>query len=511
MGNYVPPHLGLSMLGGYIKKIFSNVHVKIIDCFSLHIGVDEAVELILAEQPDFVGMTVKTFQHNNSWVIAQRIKEKLEIPIVFGGNHITADPEPSLYKGADFCVQGEGEKTLEELVRHLFFHKGKISEIDGLVYLKDGQVVYNEKRQPIQDIDSLGNPDWSLLELDLYSENIHVDRVSPALPVMASRGCPYSCFFCSTYLTWGHKVRYRSVDAVLKEIKHALEEYGIRTFHFYDDNLLLNREWVTEFTDRIKSENLDIQWICLSRPEIILQKQDLLPLIREAGCRGFELGFETGEDNIYTFMNKQIKYQQFIEVYELLKGLKFDMIEFLQMNFYQGETLYTMWKSEQKLKGYDTGSFNFVKSRYQSTPFPGTKFYQNREQSGMMLTENYDYFYAHFMPYVSNTFLDSSTVGFKLDLGRMQYGFLFKWFDYYFIYEDEVMEIVDTGQRELLSYLNSLFATGITVREVAQQLKAHFEDKYSLEVIIELLGRMFILALDIEGLVYEKAAYNSIC
>ncbi len=183
------------------------------------------------------------------------------------------------------------------------------------------------------NIDAYGIPDWDCISLELYNENIHIDKINKALPIMASRGCPYSCEFCSTYLTWGHKVRYRSVDLVISEIESNIEKYGIRNFHFYDDNLLLNKEWVRDFSECLLEKNIDIQWICLSRPELILKNENLLQLMQASGCKGFELGYETSDETLYNRMNKKNDKSYFIGTYELLKRLKFEMIEFLLMFF----------------------------------------------------------------------------------------------------------------------------------------------------------------------------------
>lgn len=143
-----------------------------------------------------------------------------------------------------------------------------------------------------------------------------------------------------------------SVIDVFNEIKNNQIKWGISDYHFYDDNLMINPEWVDQFTELIISTGLKINWICLSRPEIILKHKELLPKMKSAGCKGFELGFETDDDGLYLAMNKKNIKSTFRKAYEYLCGVNFEMVEFLVMSFYVGETLQSLFRTNEALRQY---------------------------------------------------------------------------------------------------------------------------------------------------------------
>lgn len=159
------------------------------------------------ENSDLVCISTITSTAVRAYAIADRIRA-LGIPVVMGGPHVTFLAEEAL-EHASFVVRGEGEGPLLELVSSLETGRPTLSDIRGLSYRDtDGHPVHNPPAGFIQDLDSLPEPDFSL---------VHNWKPSRSYPVSTSRGCPYGCKFCSVIQMFGRKYRFKSVEATLSE------------------------------------------------------------------------------------------------------------------------------------------------------------------------------------------------------------------------------------------------------------------------------------------------------
>lgn len=419
MGIYKPPHLGIAVLSAFLKKKFeSKVEIEFIDALLYEISEKDVVNKIIQSNANVVAFTVKTMQVEQTLNIIREIKKIGSFTIICGGNHVSVEPELFVENGSDFAIVGEGETAIayiiECLLNNIEISKSIISNMDIPESQLDGMDKIEVNRDELVDAIL---PDWDIMEIEKYNENIHYDKGMMALPIMASRGCPYKCDFCSSFLTWGTKVRYRCPELVVNEIEKEIAKYKIRNFHFYDDNLLLNRSWMNEFLSIILKKNLKINWICLSRPEIISHNSDLLPLMKKAGCIGFELGFETSDEELYKTMNKKNQGSEFYKTFNLIVRHEFKVVEFLIMCFYEGETLETLYKTYEQLNYFckKQGLTKIIYSRYFATPFLKTEFNHNIDKKGLTLYTGNRYKYAAFLNFVPFSFLNSNLKKFKVN------------------------------------------------------------------------------------------------
>ena len=507
MGKYIPPHMGLCSIAAYLRsKLEIEICFYFIDALADKISDQDVSEKIIKLQPDIVLMTVKTLQKNIALIIAEKVKRKIDTIIVLGGNHVTAEPNEMISDpNVDYCIIGEGELPVLKLIKFLFFNEGQLDKIGGIYYKKQDNIHKNLVCEYL-DVNELPCPAWDLLDLPKYTENIHVNVLEKALPIMASRGCPFHCDFCSTYLTWGHNVRYRSPQNVVDEIKECKKKYNIRTFHFYDDNLLLNSEWIHEFVDILIEEKLNIEWICLSRPEIILREKEILSKMKQAGCRGFELGFEAGDDKIYGNMNKGVKYEMFINAFRLIESNGFDMIELLLMNFYNGETVYSLWKAGKEVEELKKSDSYILTSRYHATPFPGTDFHVKCKGNGMLIDKTYDYFHAQYLTYMPYSFLNSSMKGFHFQLMNMCIGYNLYFHQYPLIHRNIILDLMENGSfQEYIKCFNYFGQKMKNVKDTAYAVRQNMKWKISDQILYEIVGKTFVLSLDAKGLVYLES------
>ena len=505
MGKYIPPHLGIATLYSYMKQRFDWIEFSLVDALADNLSVDDVVDIIKKCKPDILALTVKTMQAAQTKSIIQKVKKLYTPLIICGGNHVSVSPHEFIEAGSDYAIVGEGERALEKIIKFEYCNSDENIELCRNICTRNtpSDVVLT----PCIDIDGdkIVTPDWELFDLTKYTENIHVNKSIPALPVMASRGCPFQCDFCSTHLTWMTKVRYRKAIDVVNEIKFCQEKWGISDFHFYDDNLMLNPEWVSEFVSLINSMKLDIHWICLTRPDIILKHKELLLPMKAAGCKGFELGFETDDDDLYLTMNKKNIKSTFRKAYECLCDTGFEMIEFLVMAFYAGETLQSLYKTYSTLSHYKQQDAYFVYSRYFATPFKGTLYFEKVKEESIDLYPGNEYRYAIFLNYMPKSFLKSNLTNFTMKSVALQFQYNMLGIDN-LIYKDEFEELLKKVPLNVFGQLINEFAQAQkTIQELCEAiyLRENWNGIHSILPVYEYVGRIIEFGIAMGVMKYE--------
>lgn len=223
-----------------------------------------------------------------------------QVPIVLGGPHPSALPEYCLdTSAADFVVRGEGELSLVELCRHL---AGEISAdaVPSLVYLDDeGKIIRSKQAPRILDLDSsnLPFPARHLLPMENYiaAQEAHGSVEGRWTTILSSRGCPYGCTFCDSRRT---KYVARTAKDVVDEIEHCIRDFGIREFHFEDDNLTLKKTRTLELCQEIIDRGLRIKWQTPNGIRASVTDERMLGKMMESGCNHITLAPESGSPRV---------------------------------------------------------------------------------------------------------------------------------------------------------------------------------------------------------------------
>ena len=199
------------------------------------------------------------------------------------------------YSVIDVVVKGEAESTFVELVGRLIQQKS-LDNIPGVVYRANEHVCESPDRPLIEDLDTLPYPARHLLRMGFYH------TLSPLTTIITSRGCPYSCSYCSTSAFWKHRVRFHSIERVLDEIELIVKSYGFRRFYFVDDTFTVYPERTTRLLEQLLVRNMDISWECNTRPDCL--SVDLLRLMRATGCAKISLGIESASGELRDSIGK---------------------------------------------------------------------------------------------------------------------------------------------------------------------------------------------------------------
>jgi radical SAM superfamily enzyme YgiQ (UPF0313 family) len=264
------PRLGSVLLGTIMRAKGYDVRVYIEDI--------QAIDMQEVLSADLVAVSAITSTAPQSYKLADMVRKAGAI-VVMGGTHTSFMPEEGL-QHADFVVRGEGEFAFQELVDAIQRGDG-FEKIQNLSYRAEGgRVVNNPERPKIPNLDVNPIPDYHL---------ISGWKPGGVISVATSRGCPFSCTFCSVPGMYGHAFRTHSIDRVLEELQR--HKGNMYTF-FADDIFTANKKRVKELLRGMIARDLTPQWGAQVRTETV-DDPELLAMMRDANCFNVYVGFES--------------------------------------------------------------------------------------------------------------------------------------------------------------------------------------------------------------------------
>ena len=311
-GDLTFPLVGLASIATCLREQRFDLEVLEVSAYKLSNAQVKA--RLMRQKPDLVGITAKTFNIRSAYEVARMVKERSNsVPVVLGGPHASALVEHTFAECPDIdaIVRGEGEETMLEICRRLAAGyktaPDRFTDIAGLSFVgSGGEVVHNEDRKPITDLDSLPWPDYSLYDLKQFGRTYDrfAGRFEAELSVFASRGCPFRCTFCMPQLE--RRWRYRSPQNVVGEIQRSLRRYGIRRFCFNDSTFGIDRRWFREFCALLRGANLhrQIHWVFETRTD--LADAERFTDAVSAGASMVMFGVESGNDMVLSKNGKGV-------------------------------------------------------------------------------------------------------------------------------------------------------------------------------------------------------------
>lgn len=314
-------------------------------------------------QPDYLLINAASTTLENDLSILAVAKEILpNITTIVKGAHFLTSNTDVLYKyrALDLVIVGEAEKTLEEILKGKDYNK-----IKGLCY-RDGFVAkYTGRRPFIKDLDTIPFPARHLVNNDLFRrpDNNKVQAV-----IKVSRGCPFHCFFCLATPVSGSKVRVRSAENIIEELKECVETYKIKNFLFWSDLFNFDRKWTIDLCQKIIESGLKITWSCNTRADTA--DEEMAQLMHKAGCRLVSIGVESGSQYVLDKIGKQITIDQIRATVKAFKKAKIKIYNYFVIGL--------PWDDEETIEQtidfaieLDSDYISF----YTATPLPGTRFH----------------------------------------------------------------------------------------------------------------------------------------
>ena len=379
MGTISPwdvPSLGLAYLAAVLEQ--KGITVKITDAHILQLSLKQLKQIIENLKPKIIGITANGYSAKFAIITAHYIRRNFPMcHIVMGGPYPTDQYQKLLTDNiCDVCVIGEGEYTFLELIENIE-NKNLWDNIDGIAFLNSShKIIKTKTRELIQDLDQLPFPAWHLFPPLKKYKNLRGVTKRPYVPIFTSRGCPYSCNWCTKNIH-GYKFRARSPENILKEIIHNIELFKVKEITIMDDSFTLNSHRIKELCILIKKSQTNIFFNFYSGIRADSIDESLMKYLISVGINRITVGIESGNQKIVNKIGKSLDLQRVLSAIKLAK--KYRLIS--DGYFILGHPFDTIDTMEETIQfslrsGLDHAYF-FV-----AMPFHGTELFKIVEKSG---------------------------------------------------------------------------------------------------------------------------------
>lgn len=309
-----------------------------------------------------------------------QIAKSLGIPVICSSSDATDHYEMYLEKGANIVIKGEGEITLLETI-FAIQKDTDLSEIDGIIYKKEDNIIKNKARVALKNLDKLPQPAWDLIDIHQYKKIWNSGKQEFTLNLATTRGCPFKCNWCAKPI-YGNRYNSHSPKYIIEQIKYLKENFNVKRFWMCDDIFGLKPNWVQEFNRELKKEKLNISYYIQSRADLLL-KEDTIDALAESGLEEVWIGAESGSQKILDAMDKGTSVEQIYKATKLLKDKKVRIAFFIQFG-YLTENKEDINKTINMITELVPDNIGISVSY----PLPGTKFY-NKVKDDLKLKANW--------------------------------------------------------------------------------------------------------------------------
>lgn len=363
--------IGICLIASYLRE--NGILVKLI---AQDIQQFEDAELLNFE-PDMVGFVV--YQQNKSLIqrYCQKLKTKLpNVHLCAGGVYASTNTVDFLEETPelDFCVYGEGEETLYEIICALD-NQEQYKHIQGMAYRsnKKNEIIKNSPRHLTKNVDA-----YPFAARDfLKQQKLGIVRI------VGSRGCCAHCSYCTSKVVYPHW-RYRSIENIVNEMEVLVRDYGVKTFNFTDNSIEdadKNATRIKELADSILCRKLNIKYNVYARADIYKKiTADEMRRLIDSGLWSMDIGVETANEADLNLYGKSSELSDNIEVLRFLQPLPIQKyINFINFNPYS--TFEGLRKNADYLYEYGDIMHYFSKLLI----YKGTSVYKTVYSDGLFL------------------------------------------------------------------------------------------------------------------------------
>lgn len=390
-GYYPVPNIFILTCAAYLRN--AGNEVSYIDGTLDNWSAKDLVEFLKKDKSDlYVIYTVYLAKSTDLKTLELIRKYRNNVKVAFSGPVPTETPDIFIKDDNTYVVRGEPEITLKELVERLEAGQ-KPNGIQSVSYKDNGEIIHNEYRKVIDDLDSLPFPARDLAEKYKYQYYNPKLGIRPFTVVLSSRGCCYQCTYCvpcslsfareldyKAYLNRKPPVRQRSAKNVLEEL-HMLKNEGYKSISFIDDQFIWNEDRVLEICDGIKK--IGIEFGILARADRLTEP--IVKALKEANCKYVDIGVESFNQKILDSIQKDLDVNTIYYAIDLLKKYNITCKINVLIAASPLETEETIMENIKIIKKIKPDSVMYGITN----PFPGTDFHKVARKEGWMLYDEY--------------------------------------------------------------------------------------------------------------------------
>jgi len=331
--------LGLMSIAAYLRQRWEgDVAIQIVDLRVRPRDLAQVQAEMAAFRPDVIGITALSLEARVAHEMLALARETCPGAVtLLGGPYPTATPELALADQAlDYAVLGEGEETTAELLEALA-EGTDVGQVAGLAYRgAQGDVTHTAPRAPILDLESLPWPAYDLVDMEAYFDQLHT-HLSPQqaharyAPVFTSRGCPYRCIYCQHM--FGRRIRYRSPEGVLAQVRHLVDTYGVREIHFEDDSFNVDMERAKRIFDLLAEAGLGLRIAFPNGVRADRVDEPFMAKAKAAGVYSIAFGIESASPRILSMIHKSLSMEAVTAAIDLADRYDIWSIGFFMLGF----------------------------------------------------------------------------------------------------------------------------------------------------------------------------------
>jgi len=393
------PPIGLAYIAAALKK--AEFSYKVIDCsgealdsirpyparsdFKIQgLSIEETIERI-PQDADIIGFSCN---FSTLWPITRMLAEKIrqhfpQALLILGGEHGTAVSEFSLRTSAlDLIILGEGEQTIVDVVR-AFREKSTLENLPGIsIKMANGEIRNNGLAKRIREIDDIAVPDWESFPLEEYISRHQGNGVNMgrSMPLLATRGCPYQCTFCSNPGMWTIRYMMRDPKKLVDEMEMHIKRYRVTNFDLQDLTAIVNRRWAIELCKEILDRGLNVTWQLPSGTRSEVFDDELAAILYKSGCHHLGFAPESGSEEVLRVVKKKVNIDHLIEATRITLKHGFILNCFMVIGLPPDnvDTLRQSMKFVRKLAVM--GVHDIVVSKF--VPYPGSELFIQYQKDG---------------------------------------------------------------------------------------------------------------------------------
>jgi radical SAM superfamily enzyme YgiQ (UPF0313 family) len=370
---------GMPLSYGFIKSNVdkSQYDIKVLDCTLNNIISTDAEfrNEINNIKPELIGISSFSFNFQEVLAMSKIIKQiNPNVVTIVGGPHATVNADKiAKCKEFDFIFRGEAELAFSKFLDEINREPSDFSKVEGLAYRnKDGDFIYNEIAR-VENLDQIKIPDYDAINLNLYIEKGYSYQGSKRrnAPLIATKGCPYGCAFCSASVISGRKIRRFSVEYMINWIRYLYVKHDIRGFNIIDDNFTFDKDYVEKFCNSVlKLRYKDVEFNTPNGIRMEKGNIDLWKRMRKTGWRSLTIAPESGSLKVLKSMIKNLNLNIVPSIVKDIKKSGLMSKGFIMVG-YPGETVRDIRKTKFLIKKcrFDSVSVHIFQ------PLPGTHIF----------------------------------------------------------------------------------------------------------------------------------------
>jgi anaerobic magnesium-protoporphyrin IX monomethyl ester cyclase len=370
-----------------------------VSCFDDRmIAIGLPIADIVARIPGGTELVGISCMFSQDWPYAQMIVKAVRqrFPhalIVGGGEHITALPLHTLdtCPEIDVCALGEGEDAIVEIA-DCVATGADLGRLAGIALRLEGRPTQTAARVRLKDVDAIPPPAWDLTPIANYlneSLGYGVD-LGRSMPVLATRGCPYQCTFCSNPAMWTTRWYARDPALVLDEIQDYVDRFKATNIDFYDLTAIVKKKWILSFCEMIEQRGMKFTWQLPSGTRSEAIDAEVSRVLYRAGCRNMTYAPESGSPAVLKRIKKKVSLSN------LMKSMRGAIREGTNVKTniiigFPDETRREVWQTIAFVARMAIGGVHDVSVSLFS-PYPGSELFDQLRRQGRLSKLDEDYF-----------------------------------------------------------------------------------------------------------------------